>query len=294
MERNDTTHGEPEYVWPAKHVHGNNPGVRVDDHAKTSGPPASSTFSYYGGPILDTATCPAGLAVNLVWYGSWAAGDAATVVIPALVTGLTNSTWWSIVGAYTNSKGKKASTILSVGKQVFLPTSAYGATLSDALVQTIVQNAGLAASTCSVSLVLGAGDVEESSGFCTQYCGWHSYYKAPARVAAKYGFIGSPSRCYSGCSALSSAQQSPNGDQNADAMASIIAHELAEAATDPQFNAWYDGTTGAENADKCAWTFGAVSQTASGAYYNVVLSNGYKFLLQQDWRLSDATCALTA
>ena len=38
-------------------------------------------------------------------------------------------------------------------------------------------------------------------------------------------------------------------------MASIIAHELEEAATDPDLNAWYD-RRGDENADKCAWTFG--------------------------------------
>ena len=38
-------------------------------------------------------------------------------------------------------------------------------------------------------------------------------------------------------------------------MASIIAHELEEAVTDPDLNAWYD-TRGYENADKCAWTFG--------------------------------------
>ena len=38
-------------------------------------------------------------------------------------------------------------------------------------------------------------------------------------------------------------------------MASVIAHELEEAATDPDLNAWYD-SRGYENADKCAWTFG--------------------------------------
>jgi hypothetical protein len=41
-------------------------------------------------------------------------------------------------------------------------------------------------------------------------------------------------------------------------MASIIAHELEEAATDPDLNAWYD-RRGMENADKCAWTFGSTS-----------------------------------
>ena len=41
-------------------------------------------------------------------------------------------------------------------------------------------------------------------------------------------------------------------------MASVIAHELVEAVSDPQLNAWYD-RRGYENADKCAWTFGSTT-----------------------------------
>ena len=36
------------------------------------------------------------------------------------------------------------------------------------------------------------------------------------------------------------------------AMVSVIAHEAAEAVSDPNLNAWFD-STGQENADKCAW-----------------------------------------
>ena len=69
-------------------------------------------------------------------------------------------------------------------------------------------------------------------------------------------------------------------------MISIIAHELEETNTDPDLNAWYDGK-GAEDADKCAWTFGS-SQTklASGAYYNMTLSgistSTRHFLIQRE------------
>ena len=48
-------------------------------------------------------------------------------------------------------------------------------------------------------------------------------------------------------------------------MVSVIAHELEEAATDPDLNAWYDNR-GYENADKCAWTFGTT--------YNVRTARG--------------------
>ena len=52
--------------------------------------------------------------------------------------------------------------------------------------------------------------------------------------------MGSPARCYSSCSAQSGPQgvSSPNNNAEADGMASIIAHELAETASDPLINAW--------------------------------------------------------
>jgi hypothetical protein len=67
-------------------------------------------------------------------------------------------------------------------------------------------------------------------------------------------------------------------------MASIIAHELQEAVTDPDLNAWYD-RRGQENADKCAWTFGTESTAPNGSKYNVTFPNasGRSFLIQQNW-----------
>ena len=73
-------------------------------------------------------------------------------------------------------------------------------------------------------------------------------------------------------------------------MASIIAHEVEEAASDPELNAWYD-TRGYENADKCAWTFGSTSNASNGAKYNMTLG-GLNFLIQQNWvNASGGYCA---
>ena len=84
---------------------------------------------------------------------------------------------------------------------------------------------------------------------------------------------------------------SPNGDMGADAMASVIVHEIEEAATDPQLNAWYD-SRGYENADKCAWNFGTTS-TASGYKYNLTM-NGRRYYIQQNWvNASGGYCALS-
>jgi hypothetical protein len=63
-------------------------------------------------------------------------------------------------------------------------------------------------------------------------------------------------------------------------MVSVVAHELEEAASDPQLNAWYD-STGAENADKCAWTFGT-TYPANGAAANMKIGSR-NYLIQRNW-----------
>ena len=65
-------------------------------------------------------------------------------------------------------------------------------------------------------------------------------------------------------------------------MATIIAHELEETATDPLLNAWWTNANGMENADKCAWTFGSTSTASNGASYNMTIG-GTKYLIQRNW-----------
>ena len=75
-------------------------------------------------------------------------------------------------------------------------------------------------------------------------------------------------------------------------MASIIAHELEEAVTDPNLNAWYD-SRGYENADKCAWTFGATYTTSNGAAANMKLG-ARDYLIQRNWvNASGGFCSLS-
>ena len=64
-------------------------------------------------------------------------------------------------------------------------------------------------------------------------------------------------------------------------MASVIAHELEEAATDPDLNAWYD-SRGYENADKCAWTFGTEYTASNGSKDNITLG-ARQYLIQRNW-----------
>ena len=63
-------------------------------------------------------------------------------------------------------------------------------------------------------------------------------------------------------------------------MASVIAHELEEAASDPDLNAWFD-SAGEENADKCAWTFSPTYTASNGSAANMNLG-GTDYLIQRN------------
>jgi hypothetical protein len=65
-------------------------------------------------------------------------------------------------------------------------------------------------------------------------------------------------------------------------MASVIMHVLEEAATDPNLNAWWQTSSGMDNADKCAWTFQPTQTAPNGSRYNVQWGSR-KFLIQRNW-----------
>jgi PKD repeat protein len=66
----------------------------------------------------------------------------------------------------------------------------------------------------------------------------------------------------------------------ADAVINVLAHEIEESTTDYALNAWFD-LSGQENADKCAWNFGATYSNGTGT---ANMKIGTKdFLIQQNW-----------
>lgn len=236
-------------------------------------------ISYYGGPLINT---PSGVNVYYIWYGNWS-GNSATTILRDFVSNLTGSPYYNINTTYYDKSNQRVAN--RVNYQAAINDSySQGHTLTDGGVASVVQsaiNSSLPLDANAVYFVLTSADVAESSGFCTSYCGWHSYNtmtKAGASATIKYSFVGNPDKCPSACSAQSTG---PNANAGADGMASIIAHELEEAVTDPVFNGWYD-SRGYENADKCAWSFGSLSTASNGSKYNVTLG-GKNYLIQQNW-----------
>jgi len=239
---------------------------------------------YHNGPVMLGT-----VHVYYIWYGNWA-GNTANAILTDFAQTIGGSPYYNInTTYYDGSNTHITNSVLYAGST----TDSYsqGTSLSDTQIRTVVSSAigsgRLPLDTSGVYFVLTSADVTASSGFCTQYCGWHTHATISGSDI-KYSFVGNPDRCPSSC-----AEQTvgPNGNAGADGMASIIAHELEEAHTDPDLNAWYD-RRGFENADKCAWTFGT-TYLANGAQANIRLG-ARDFLIQRNWVNSGGGfCALS-
>lgn len=237
------------------------------DYAPTAGSTGSQSpaITYHGGPVMSTPV------VYLIWYGNWNQSngtDNATgkAIVKDFVYGLNNSPYYKINTSYGTPTGSVA-----FGAETS-DSYSQGSRLRDSGVQAVVSSAissgRLPKDTNGVYFVLTSSDVAETSGFCTQYCGWHT----AATIASsniKYSFVGNSARCLSACAAQTI---SPNSNPGVDGMLSVLAHELEETTTDPNPRSGWADSGGAENGDKCAWTFGQnPGLLPSGAYYNLTL-----------------------
>jgi hypothetical protein len=272
--------GWGERAYPAPPRANPNPPGQV---GKTSG----NDIFYHGGPVI-----LGGTNVYYIWYGNWL-GNSATTILTDLAGTIGGSSYFNINTTYYDGSNKRVSNKVTYSGSTTDPYS-HGSALSDAAVQAVVANTissgALPKDTNGVYFVLTSSDVNETSGFCTQYCGWHTHGTI-AGSDIKYAFVGNPDRCPSACEWQSAS--SPNDNPGADGMASVIAHELEEATTDPDLNAWYD-RRGYENADKCAWTFGKTSTASNGSLYNVTLNGSGRYLIQQNWvNASGGYCAMS-
>jgi hypothetical protein len=234
-------------------------------------------ITYHGGAVLGGTP-----NIYYIWYGDWSNNNAGTI-LTELAQNIGGSAYFNINTGYSSTINGTVTPVSGFANYVNSTTATGSTSLNDAGIQSIVSNAitsgQLPKESNAVYFVLTAPDVKETSGFCTQYCGWHTHATIGG-TDIKYAFIGNPAtQCPSSCSQQTTS--SPNGNIGADAMASIIAHELEEAVTDPDLNAWYD-KRGAENADKCAWTFGKTYSATNGSLANVHLGTR-DYLIQQNW-----------
>ena len=133
-------------------------------------------------------------------------------------------------------------------------------------------------------LFTSSGEGSCFGSYCaySYYCGYHSYFTGSSTVIYGNEPYGDPNYCQA------PGTPSPNGDPAADTAATVASHELTEAITDPQLNAWYvnDGHH-TEIGDLCAYKYGA--NTWDGGQANQMWS-GVFFELQTEYDNHTSSC----
>ena len=238
--------------------------------------------------------------VQLIWYGTWIDSTSNTSPTAKNFQGFTTKFLYDLNNYLTKSNANprwamnnKYYQINPDNSKVYVPltfdfqsskvvpryTGKYKEPLSQSAIYQIARDyigSLINPDPSTIYVVLTSSDIKVN-GFGTKFCGWHSYNQGNSM---KYAFVGDPTSV-SNCIPQTA---SPNKNPGADAMLSVLVHELEETMTDPQLNAWYDAK-GKENADKCAWTWGSVNGDSTNGYYNLTL-NGVPYLIQQGFALS--------
>jgi len=120
----------------------------------------------------------------------------------------------------------------------------------------------------------GEGSCAGASCAYTDYCAYHSYFLSSG-VPVIYGNMPYADTNY--CQVAGTP--SPNGDPAGDAAATVTSHELTEAITDPELNAWYGQNLSDEIGDKCAWNYGTNTWDGGQANQSWPVSLGGLYLL---------------
>jgi hypothetical protein len=218
---------------------------------------SSPNLTFHGGPIL-TST-PA--AVQAIYWGtSWSnpgfTGDKQSG-LDTFYSGWTGSGYATTTTEYAGSNGQTSGVVNYAGHLVDTnagPTSPPSTATILAEVSKVVTSP-VPQGYYPVYVDLGRGNAG--------YCAWHdtgTVRGVQVEVAFFFNLDGDP-----GCDP---GDTTTSHSQGLAALANVSGHELSEAKTDPQLNAWYD-RSGAENSDKCAWTFHKVSSFSNKSQWKI-------------------------
>jgi len=236
-------------------THGNGPAMRgihwargeAGSHAK---PSRSPNMTFHGGKIMPTVKSKA-----IFWGPSWAnstfVGDKITG-LDQWYTAHSGSNYAATTNEYTGSNGSIDSTgFVHQGHIVDTSTATGGGSTSAILAEVCKQiTAGnIQVDTGGNGYYPVYSDVKRGNA---GYCAWHSAGTCSGQLVQFAFFFN-----LDGDSGCDPQDTRTVHSQGLEALVNVTGHELEEARSDPASpGAWYDGQ-GYENADKCAWTFGA-------------------------------------
>ena len=252
-------------------------------------------INYHNGPVMK------GNPVNayIVWYGNWSSTGSNTAATKSLIEHFLGTIGGSNIEKVNTTYGDTTGNVSGNVRFGGSTTNTSTANLNDAGVQSVVANAlnsgALPRDSNGVYFVLTSSGVNETSGFCTRYCGWHTHATLGG-VDIKYSFVGNPDRCPSGCEIQTTGPNSPaTGVGGADGMANVMSHELEEAISDPDLNAWFDSSgrkmpinaisTSAQLPPATQMDCAPRAGTSARAKYNQTFGSN-DWMLQQNWRNS--------
>ncbi len=198
----------------------------------------------------------------IFWGSSWpsSAGDKITG-LDKWYTGVRGTSYAATVDEYTDAAGKSVSSSISYSGHI-VDSSAVPRTLGTSAVLGEVCKVV----TKPVANAYYPVYVDKKRGNAN-YCAYHSWGTCKG-TPVEFGFFFDLDGD-AGCD----PQSTVSGEsQGLAALANVTGHELSETRSDPNGNAWFD-SSGEENGDKCAWTFG-------GSY---VLLGSTKWKIQGNW-----------
>jgi hypothetical protein len=300
-----------------------NPDVIPDRHiAPPHGPKSDPSDALYvgrvtkgtiynhGGPVLQAGTKVVAVywAGSTIYTGGPAAGATGTgaqdgSLIGSFLRSIGGSPYFNINTTYTNSAGTHITN--SVSYVGFWANNSYNVptgtqSVSDAQMLDMLQygfnNGKLTYDPNTLYIIFSAGSVNLGGGFGSSYCAYHTHGNVNLTSGGTKTVLYSAMPYNASNGSCIAQTTGPNGDA-ADPEVSVVAHETEETTTDMMANAWYD-LRGYENADKCAWTWGATKTASNGAAYNLTLTdplNGatHNFLVQQNWVAPNGGCAMS-
>ncbi len=224
--------------------------------------------------------------LHLIFYGEWNPFSQGVSRIIQFVQDLSGSAWYNTMTTYHGTDLRPVSPRLAY-TGVDFDYYSIGSTLGYRGIDII--NANIPAAQQdenTVYTIVFSNDVT-GWGYCPHKCAQHMSDVNPVtgkRLTWSQVGIGCPS-----CE----LPEAPGPDAQIEGVLSIIAHELVESISDPWGQGWIREPE-TENADICAFSFGAVTDAGSGKRYNLAVGPN-RYLLQQNWAaIDDSTGYCTA
>lgn len=208
------------------------------------GASSSGNLAWNGGPVQTAQK------IYIVFWGSkWTSNDAEYKTLTGFFSKIGGGGWINTDTQYYASNGQITNPSRYLAGTWIDPSSVPRRPSSSAVgaeAQRAVQHFGYGGVNASYMVAIQSGN--DPSGFRTQWCAWHSSESVSQGVVSYTDF---PYQSDAGASCGAGSVNSPG---TYDGVSIVGGHEEAETQTDPQPSSGWVDSSGAENADKCAWT----------------------------------------